>query len=68
MRELSGISSFSYKDTSPGNSLVVQWIGLCAFTAKGQGSIPARGTKMLQAVQHGQKKGHQSYRIRAPPL
>ena len=30
-----------------GNSLVVQWLGLCAFTAEGVGSIPSRGTKIL---------------------
>ena len=32
------------------NSLVVQWLGLSAFTAKGMGSTPGRGTKILQAV------------------
>ena len=39
-----------------GNSLVVQWLGLRAFTVEGVGSIPGRGTKILQAVQCGQKK------------
>ena len=43
------------KITVRGNSLVVQWLGLCAFTAEDPGSIPVRGTKILQAVQHGQK-------------
>ena len=38
-----------------GNSLVVQWLGLCTFTAKGPGSIPGRGTKILQDTQHSQK-------------
>ena len=34
-----------------GNSLVDQWLlGLCAFTAKGMGSIPGQGTKILQAM------------------
>ena len=33
-----------------------QWLGLWAFTAKGQGSIPAKGTKIPQAEQHCQKK------------
>ena len=41
---------------SVGNSLVVQWLGLHAFTAKGAGSIPGRGTKIPQAAQNGQKK------------
>ena len=35
---------------SPGNSLVVQWLGLCAFTGKGAGSILGQGTKILQAT------------------
>ena len=28
-----------------GNSLVAQWLGLCALTVKGPGSIPGQGTK-----------------------
>ena len=39
-----------------GNSLAVQWLGLCTFTAEGLGSIPGQGTKILQAVQCGKKK------------
>ena len=35
---------------------MAQWLELCAFTAKGTGSIPSQGTKILQATQHGQKK------------
>ena len=38
-----------------GNSLVVQWFRLCAFTAVGLGSIPGRGTKIPQATQRSQK-------------
>ena len=38
-----------------GNSLVVQWLGLHAFTAKGRGSIPVLGTKILQATLCSQK-------------
>ena len=33
-----------------GNSLAVQWLGLCASTAGGTGSIPGRGTKILHGV------------------
>ena len=33
----------------------VQWLRLCAFTPEDLGSIPGVGTKMLQAVQCGQK-------------
>ena len=36
------------------NSLVVQWLGLRAFTAKGLDSIPGSGTKILQATWCGQ--------------
>ena len=39
-----------------GTSLATQWLGLHTFTAKGLGSIPGRGTKIPQAVQHSQKK------------
>ena len=39
-----------------GNSLAVQWLGLDTFTAESVGSIPGRGTKILQAAWHGQKK------------
>ena len=38
-----------------GNSPVVQWLGLCALTAEGLGSIPGRETKIPQAIQCGQK-------------
>ena len=37
-----------------GNSLAVQWLGLGPLTARGPGSIPGRGTKILQATQCGQ--------------
>ena len=30
-----------------GNSLAVQWLGLCASTARGPGSIPGRETKKI---------------------
>ena len=34
---------------------MVQWLGLGALTARGPGSIPGQGTKILQAMWHGQK-------------
>ena len=40
-----------------GNSLAVQWLGLCTSTAGG--SIPGRGTKTPQAEGHGQNKTKQ---------
>ena len=44
------------KTSITGNSLVVQWLGLCVLTAKGWGSVPGPGTKISQAPQWGQKK------------
>ena len=38
------------KDEGLGNSLAVQWLGLCAFTSRGAGLIPGRGAKILQAM------------------
>ena len=54
---------YKFQEFSPeniiikGNSLVVQWLGLCAFT-EGEGSIPGRGTKIPQAVQCSHKYIH----------
>ena len=45
-----------------GNSLVVQWLGLCASTARGTGSIPDRGTKIPHAAKHGRETGRQTDR------
>jgi len=39
-----------------GNSLVVQWLGLAAFTARVPVSIPDWGTKISLAEWHSQKK------------
>ena len=44
------------KNAIAGSSLEVQWLGFCAFTAKGPGSIPGRGAKIPQATQRVQKK------------
>ena len=41
---------------SLGNSLVVQWFGLHAFTAEGPGSNHSWGTKIAQAAQPAKKK------------
>ena len=48
--------SESSKSKNQGTSLAVQWLGLCASTAGGTGSIPGQGTKILQASQCGQNK------------
>ena len=39
-----------------GNSLVVQWLGLCAVSAEGLGSIPSWETRIPQSEQHDWKK------------
>ena len=36
------------QEEEEGNSQVVQWLGLHTFTAKRPGSIPGRGTKIIQ--------------------
>ena len=35
---------------------MVQWLGLCASTAGGMGSVPGQGTKNPQAVWCGQEQ------------
>lgn len=39
-----------------GNSLAIKWLGLGASMARGPGSTPVRGTKILQAMRHGQEE------------
>ena len=39
-----------------GDSLVVQWLGLLAFSAKGVGSISGQGTKILPACSAAKRK------------
>ena len=43
-------SPLYFKVGDLGSSFVVQWLGLCAFTALGPGSIPGQGTKIPQAT------------------
>ena len=51
-----------------GNSLVVQWLGLHAFTAEGPGSIPGWGTKIPQAMRRGPKKNNEKDDITMDPV
>lgn len=44
---------FGVKIKALRESLIIQSLGLCAFTAKRGGSIPERGTKISEAAQHG---------------
>lgn len=43
----------SLKNKPLGSPLVVQWLGLQAFIARGAGSVPDRETKVLQASWQG---------------
>ena len=36
---------------------MMQWLGLCSFTAEGLGSISGQGTKIPQATRCGQEVG-----------
>ena len=45
-----------HQKISAGNSLVVQWLGISAFTAVVLDSSPSWATKILQTVQHEPKK------------
>ena len=46
----------AFKALRLGTSLAVQWLGLHAFTARGLGSIPGRGTRISQITRRSQKK------------
>ena len=57
----SGIASSSWSQVidlraARGNFLLVMWLGLCVFTAKGSSSTLGGETKLSQAPQCGQKK------------
>ena len=47
-------------------TLAVQWIGLCASSTEGAGSVPGWGTKILHTTCHGQKKKENDLGIRLP--
>ena len=47
---------FRYIKAAIGNSLAVQWLGVCAFTTEAPTSILVQGTKILQVMQHGKEK------------
>ena len=42
------VLAFSFLSTVSGTSLVAQWLGFCASTVGGAGSIPAQGAKERQ--------------------
>ena len=51
------VLSTASEKTHLGNSLVVQWLGLCASTARGMGSTSGWETNILHAVGMA-KKAH----------
>lgn len=55
------------KKLSARNSLVMQWLGFCAFTAKGPGSTPGQGSKIQQAVWPKQKQNKMTQKPPPPP-
>ena len=55
---------FQNKDyITQGNSLVVQWLGLGAFTAKCPGSICSQGNQIPEASWHGRGKYKRIYHL-----
>ena len=49
LTDFKSLHYFTIRYNAVGNSRAVQWLGFCTFTAEGMGSIPGRGTKVLQA-------------------
>ena len=45
---------YKLKNEERGTSLPVQWLKLCASTARGMGLLPGGGTKIPYATWHGQ--------------
>ena len=50
-----------------GNSLAVQWLGVCAFTTEAPTAILVQATKILQVMQHGKKKNPAIYKTCRKP-
>ena len=55
-RDCHELHLFKKEKDSGGNSVVVQRLVLCTFTAKNMGSVPGWGAKIPQATLRGQKK------------
>ena len=55
VEEISILHMTLHLNSAWGTSLAIQWLGLCAFNAKGVGSIPGQGTKILHITWHGQE-------------
>ena len=55
-KHLPSVRIIDFSQAGKGNSLMVQQLKLCTFSADGLGSIPGGGTKIPQANWQGQKK------------
>ena len=55
--------SFNSQESTVGTSLVVQWLRVHSSNARGVGSIPGGGTKILHAAWPKQKKNQLSIGI-----
>ena len=53
--QMTQVNTFSHQTPVLRNSLAVQWLGPCALTARGPGSIFGRATKILQAARPKEK-------------
>lgn len=58
----------SLSDESPENSLAAQKLEICAFMAKGPGSIPGKVTKILKAMQQKKNKKKKQMRVQKRSL
>lgn len=67
MAQEKGPDACYFKTLSARNFLVMHWLGLCAFTAKGPGSAPGRGTKIQQAAWSKQKQNKMKRKPPPPP-
>ena len=56
------------KSTIFGNTMVVQWLELCAFTAEDPGSVCGRGTKIPQAIWYSRRKKQKAPSSSSPSL
>ena len=58
----------TYKITTQGTSLVVQWLRLSASSARGMGSVTGLGTKIPYALWYIQKLFKESLEVMCLPL
>ena len=59
---------WNLKKMIQGNSLVVQWLGLCTSTAGDMGVTPGWGTQILDVIQPKKEKQKAPSRLVSPGL